>query len=236
MRLLGATGLDQRLGSEAGLKDQQQVPLTKSVADTLYWLAFLLFLPAILGALALEGILQPVQSMVAAGLTLAVGWFLARIVRKITTNLLSAVGLDRLGEKVGLTGVLGSEKLSGVLGLVLYVLILVPVLIAALNTLGLEAVTGPASNMLNTLLAAVPSIFGAALLLTVSYVIGRVVAGLVPIFWPDLASTPSWPGWGLGRDSVKVSAPRPQLLARSFWWRSCCLRLRRPPVCWASLQ
>ena len=247
MRLLGATGLDQRLGSEAGLKDQQQVPLTKSVADTLYWLAFLLFLPAILGALALEGILQPVQSMVnqflgflpnlvAAGLTLAVGWFLARIVRKITTNLLAAVGLDRLGEKVGLTGVLGSEKLSGVLGLVLYVLILVPVLIAALNTLGLEAVTGPASNMLNTLLAAVPSIFGAALLLTVSYVIGRVVAGLVPIFWPDLASTPSWPGWGLGRNSVKVSAPRPQLLARSFWWRSCCLRLRRPPVCWASLQ
>ena len=210
-RLLGATGLDQRLGSEAGLKDQQQVPLTKSVADTLYWLAFLLFLPAILGALALEGILQPVQSMmnqflgflpnlVAAGLTLAVGWFLARIVRKITTNLLAAVGLDRLGEKVGLTGILGSEKLSGVLGLVVYVLILVPVLIAALNTLGLEAVTGPASNMLNTLLAAVPSIFGAALLLIVSYVIGRVVAGLVANLLAGLGFNAILARLGLGKE------------------------------------
>ena len=211
MRLLSATGLDQRLGSEAGLKDQQQVPLTKSVADTLYWLAFLLFLPAILGALALEGILQPVQSMmnqflgflpnlVAAGLTLAVGWFLARIVRKITTNLLAAVGLDRLGEKVGLTGILGSEKLSGVLGLVVYVLILVPVLIAALNTLGLEAVTGPASNMLNTLLAAVPSIFGAALLLIVSYVIGRVVAGLVANLLAGLGFNAILARLGLGKE------------------------------------
>ena len=211
MRLLGATGLDQRLGSEADLKDQQRVPLTKSVADTLYWLAFLLFLPAILGALALEGILQPVQSMmnqflgflpnlVAAGLTLAVGWFLARIVRKITTNLLAAAGLDRLGEKIGLTGILGREKLSGVLGLVVYVLILVPVLIAALDTLGLEAVTGPASNMLNTLLAAAPSIFGAALLLTVSYITGHVVSRLVANLLAGLGFNAILSRLGLGKE------------------------------------
>jgi hypothetical protein len=210
-KLLGATGLDQRLTSEAGLKDQQQVPLTKTVADALYWLIFLLFLPAVLGTLALEGILQPVQSMmsqflgflpnmVAASLTLVVGWFIARIVRQIVTNLFAAVGLDRLGEKVGLTGILGGQKLSGVLGLVVYVLILVPVLIAALNTLGLEAVTGPASNMLNTLLVAVPSIFGAALLLTISYVIGRVVAGVVANLLAGLGFNAILARLGLGKE------------------------------------
>src|SRR5690606_30503057 len=57
--------------------------------------------------------------------------------------------------------------------------ILLPVVIAALNALDIEAVTRPASNMLNTLLAAVPSLFAAAILLVLSYLVGGVVADLV---------------------------------------------------------
>jgi hypothetical protein len=53
------------------------------------------------------------------------------------------------------------------------------VLIAALNSLQLEAITGPASDMLNTILAALPLLFGAALVLLVAYLVGRVVSGLV---------------------------------------------------------
>ncbi len=189
-RLLDATRIDDKLSAEAGLADEEKVPLSDTLADALYWLVFLLFLPAILGALALEGILQPVQAMldkflsflpnlIAAAVTLFVGWFLARIVRRIVTNLLAAAGLDRLGERVGLSAVLGEQRLSGLVGLIAYVLILIPILIASLNALGLESLTAPASNMLNALLAAVPQLFGAALLLTIAYVVARLVAGLV---------------------------------------------------------
>ena len=57
--------------------------------------------------------------------------------------------------------------------------ILIPVVIAALNALQIDAVTAPASNMLNNLLAAVPAIFAAAIVLVLSYLVGRVVADLV---------------------------------------------------------
>ena len=182
--------LDERLGGEAGLKRDKAAPLSKTLADAVYWLVFLLFLPAILSALSLEGLLTPVQNLVdkilsflpnilAAGVILAVGWFIARVVQRIVTNLLAALGADRLGEKVGISKALGTRQLSGLLGLIVYVLILVPVLISSLNALALEAVTRPASNMLASLMAAIPSIFAAAILLTLAYVVGRLVSSLV---------------------------------------------------------
>jgi hypothetical protein len=80
---------------------------------------------------------------------------------------------------VGLDKALGEQKLSGLAGLVLYILILVPVLVASLNALSLDAITRPASQMLSTFLAALPLVFAAALVILIAYLVGRVVAGLV---------------------------------------------------------
>ena len=189
-RVLGLVKLDERLGEKADLKEEGRLPLSKTLGSVVYWLVFLLFLPAILGALALEGLLDPVQGMVdevlgflpnifGAALILIVGWFVARIVQRIVSNLLAAVGADRLSERIGLTSVLGKQKLSGLIGLVVYVLILIPVLIAALNTLQLSAITQPAANMLDNILSAFPAVFAAALVLAIAYMVGRVVAGLI---------------------------------------------------------
>ncbi len=189
-KVLGATNIDERLGGTAGLEDEKGVPLTKSLSDAVYWLVFLIFLPAILSPLGLEGILGPIKGMVnkilgflpnifTAAIILLIGWFAARIVRKIVTNLLSAIGTDRLGEKVGLSNVLGKQGLSVIVGLILYVFILIPVIIAALNALKIEAITRPASEMLNTILVTLPDIFAAALVLTIAFVVGRVVATFI---------------------------------------------------------
>jgi hypothetical protein len=212
-RVLTAAKLDERLGSEAGV-EEERVPLTKSLGDAVYWLVFLLFLPAILTALNLGGLLGPVQSMVnevlaylpnlfAAGVILAIGWFVARIVQRIVTNLLAAVGTDRLSERVGLAPVLGKQQLSGLLGLIVYVLILIPVLIAALNALALEAVTQPASNMLNTILGAFPDIFAAGLVLAIAYVVGRVVAGLISNLLTGVGFNAILARLGLGKEPAE---------------------------------
>jgi hypothetical protein len=118
-------------------------------------------------------------NLLAAGVILGVGWLLARIVQRIVSNLLAVVGVDRLSDQVGLSKALGEQKLSGLIGLVLYIVILVPVLIASLNALALEAITQPASAMLNTFLSALPLIFGAALVVIIAYFVGRVVSSLV---------------------------------------------------------
>ncbi len=189
-RMVSASKLDERLADQAGLEEGEAPALSKTMGDAVYWLVFLLFLPAILGALKLDGLLGPVQGMVdktlaflpnllAAGVILGVGWLLARIVQRIVSNLLAAVGTDRLSEQVGLSNALGEQKLSGLIGLVLYIVILVPVLIASLNALALEAITQPASEMLNTFLSALPLVFAAALVLIIAYFVGRVVSSLV---------------------------------------------------------
>ncbi len=190
LRIVEATKLDEKFTAQADLEKKKVVPLSKTFSEIAYWLVFLLFLPAALNALALQGLLDPVNSMITkilsflpniftSALILVIGWFLARVVQRITTNLLSAVGTDRLVDRVGIDRLLGTKSLSSVVGIVIYVLILIPVLIAALNALQLGALTQPASNMLNTILGKLPAIFASILVMIIAYGIGRVVAGLV---------------------------------------------------------
>jgi len=199
-RTLQALRLDQRLGEQAAPEGASaagatrpataaRAPLSRTLGEVVYWLVWLLFLPAILDALNLGGLLAPVVGMldkaigylpniVAAAVILLVGWFVAGIVRRIVTNLLAAAGLDAFVARLGV-GQTGMQRPSDLVGLVVYVLILLPVLTAALNALGLDAVTRPLSDVLNTLLAAIPHIFAAALVLLIAYLIGRLVASLV---------------------------------------------------------
>jgi Mechanosensitive ion channel, conserved TM helix len=99
-------------------------------------------------------------------------------VRGIVTNFLVAVGAERLTQRVGLSQVLGTQSLPTVAGLIAYVLILIPVVLAALDALQLQAVTAPTSNMLNTILATLPDILAASLILLVAYVSARLVSTL----------------------------------------------------------
>ena len=66
-----------------------------------------------------------------------------------------------------------------IIGLVIHVLVIVPVAVAALGALDIDSVTRPASQMLTRMLDALPSIFGASLVIGVSFFIGKFVAGLL---------------------------------------------------------
>jgi hypothetical protein len=180
-KALAATSIDDRLSSEAGMR-----PISESLGSVLYWLVILLFLPGILGALEMKGLLDPVQSMVDQILSMlpnvlgaavigGVGWFVARILRDLVSNLLAASGADRLGERAGLQG---NTTLSKLIGLVVYVFVLVPALIAALNALAIEAISVPATQMLGAFMAAIPNVFGAAVILAVAYMVSSFIAEL----------------------------------------------------------
>jgi len=208
---LGAANIDERFGRKEEAEGKA-VSLSNSIADAVYWLVLLLFLPAVLGALSLQGILSPVQAMfnkllgflpniISAGVLFLVGWFVARIVRQILTNLLAAVGADSLGEKAGLSQVLGEQKLSGLVGLIVYIFILIPIAIAALNTLELESITTPASNMLNMILATLPRLFAAVVLLGIAYAAGKMVAGLISSLLEGIGFNNILARLGLGKET-----------------------------------
>jgi hypothetical protein len=158
--------------------------LNEALGDALYWLIFLFFLPLILDTLNLRGPLQPVQNLldqilsmvprILGALIIGVGgWFLARIVRGIVSNLLVAAGADRLGARFGI------PQLAQTVGTVAYVLVLIPAVIAALKALEIRAISDPAVAMLEQVLRAIPRIAGSALILAVFYWLGQFLAGLV---------------------------------------------------------
>lgn len=188
-RGLGAVRLDERLSSSADLGTGEAKPFSETVSESVYWLTYLLFLPAILSALDLGGLLEPVRGAVseilaflpnvlAAVIILAVGWLVARVLRRLTTNFLMAVGAERLGEREEIKGTVGRQSISGTAGLIVYVLVFVPVLIAALNALNLTAVTDPASDMLRDILAIVPNLVAGVFILLIAFFVGRIVASL----------------------------------------------------------
>jgi Mechanosensitive ion channel, conserved TM helix len=66
-----------------------------------------------------------------------------------------------------------SAGLSGLIGTLVFTLLIIPVAIAALDTLGIESISTPAKQMLQSVLDAIPNIFAAAIVLALAYFIGR---------------------------------------------------------------
>ena len=188
--VLSRANIERRLAEPAGLEAATESVLPQTIGNVVYWLTFLVLLPAILDALGLQGLLQPVQQMMAkvigflpnlfaAALILLIGWLGARIVQQVVTNLLDATGINNFGRHVGLATGLGIESLSGLVGTLSYAVILILAVIAALESLNFEAISNPASSMLEGALAAVPSILVAAGILLIGYLVARLVARVV---------------------------------------------------------
>ncbi|WP_299406663.1 mechanosensitive ion channel [Acaryochloris sp. IP29b_bin.148] len=191
VRLLQSLSVDERLNTSTGSAGSQpSVSISETLGNTIYWFIFLLFLLPVLETLKLQGPLQPVQAMVqdilavlpnvlGAVLIGVAGWFVARIVRMIVTNLLTASGADRWGQQLGLTQAIGGQSLSSLAGSVVYVFILIPFAISAFQALGIAAISEPAVEMLRDVLRTIPRIFTAAVILGVAYILGKIIGDLV---------------------------------------------------------
>lgn len=181
-RVMAAGRWDEKLSESAGVK-----PISAVLGDVVYWLVLLLFLPAIVGALRIEGLMEPLTGMTAqvtlmlpnifAAVVIGlVGWLVAKVLRGLVTNLLAASGVDRFSNREHLTE---GVKLSQLGGTLAFILVIVPTLIAALDALAIRAISDPASDMLGLFLFAIPNILAAALILIAAWYLGRFVSGLL---------------------------------------------------------
>ncbi|MDQ2715949.1 MAG: small-conductance mechanosensitive ion channel [Chloroflexota bacterium] len=108
-----------------------------------------------------------------------VGWLIAYLVSRALTFLLRKLRFDNLANRIGLTtfeqrmGV--RMDAAGILGAVVFWFLFLIFLVPAADALGLPAV----SNVLNTLVAYIPNVFVAILVLFLGALAGTVVADLV---------------------------------------------------------
>jgi len=206
-----------------GLEDKLKTPgLGNVLGQVVSGLVWLFALPALLGTLELQALLDPVNVMMSrlmgfvpnlfgAVVILGVGVLVARILCQVVEGLLTAAGSEKLAARMGLQTALGDKTLAGMLGSVLFGLILLPTLAAAFQTLGLEAVARPVGHMLDAVVDLIPKLVSAAVIVTIGALLGRIVANLVSTVlvgvginrWPARMGLPD--DWKLGgRDLAEL--------------------------------
>jgi hypothetical protein len=176
--------------------------LGENLGKAVYWVVILIALTSALGLLGMESTVAPLTNMVdlflaflpnlvGAGLIFGIGYIFASIARRAVTSVLTVARLDTLIEKAGLAQVTNMQTLPNVIGLLVFVLILLPVSIASLDALKMEAVSVPATKMLEGILYAIPNIFIAGIVLLIASVVARFVGDflqqLLPQFGVDEA-------------------------------------------------
>lgn len=187
--------------------------LLEAIGKLAFYLVFLLVIPTVFATLGMTAISQPLSNMadnllgyipniLGAALILFIGWFIAKFIREIVTNILHGLGVDRLTEKYGLAEPKEESKtepaskpetetktgehkdkssaqkpitLSQVIGNIVYVLILIPVIIASLETLQIQTITEPAIHMLNLVFGYIPNVIAGVILIIIGVILARFV-------------------------------------------------------------
>lgn len=185
--------LDQKFGDSA--KEANSIP--ELLGKLGFILTVLFFLPGIFDRFGLNNISAPLTGMlgtflgyiprlIGAALLLFLGFVIAKIVHQLTIGFLERVKVDKLKDKMGLTDPNAPDEPSkntlsfaDLGGKVLYVIVLIPFIIAALEVLNIDAITDPAVTMLTSITSIIPQILAAGILILIGIFIAKLVGDLV---------------------------------------------------------
>jgi hypothetical protein len=183
------------------------------IGDIAFWLILLIGIMLALQPLRLGGVLDPVRQLttnvftfipnvVGAGLIFFIGLIVARIVRRLVEGALLAANADGWLRKTGLSETSGTvpasapggppsvgaprTSISRSIGTVVFFLIMIPVTISALDALHIEAISGPATLMLRTILDSIPLVLGALILLAIGYFLGKLAKQAIEQLLPSM--------------------------------------------------
>lgn len=159
------------------------------IGKLVYLLVFLLFVPGIFSALGLGSVMAPISNvldtiwgyvpnLVAAAIVLMVGSLIAKLVRQLLVPVFDKLNINKLQEKAGIE-VKNADRLSNTLAYIVYVLILIPTVIMALNVLNITVISVPAVSMLNSVIGFIPNIVIGLVIIVIGCMIGKLVGQIV---------------------------------------------------------
>jgi len=117
--------------------------------------------------------------LIGAIIIFVVGWIIAKLVKVGVEKLLKLVRFDTATEKTGVNNFLKKGKIvkdpSEIVGTLVYWFIMILVLIASLDALGLPIV----SDMLNSIFLYIPNVVAAIIVLVLGFLMGNLLAAVV---------------------------------------------------------
>ncbi|MDH3767550.1 MAG: mechanosensitive ion channel, partial [Gammaproteobacteria bacterium] len=175
-RMLKKVGALHRSNPDGSVTD-----LASPIAALIKAVLTIFVLMAVLQYFGLTDVLAPLKDMVAkftgavpniigAGVIGYAGWIIAKIVSE-----LAGIGLGKVDQQLAARTGNSDMKVSKLGSAMLFGAILLPIVVAALGVLNIPAISDPASEMINKLMAAVPNIIGAGVILLVAYFVAKFV-------------------------------------------------------------
>lgn len=159
------------------------------IGKLVHLLVFLLFVPGIFESLGMREVSSPILNLLntlwgylpnilAAVLVLWIGFFITRLVRELLIPVFDRLKVNALQEKAGIQAA-NSGRLSDTLAYIIYVLILIPVIIASLQVLNIQAVSAPAIRMLDTIFEFIPNILASLVIVIIGCMVARFSGNIV---------------------------------------------------------
>lgn len=190
-----AKAINRLPGASKGLSDDPKTSIGASVGDVAFWLIVLFGVVAALGVLNLGQAVAPLNTLLnqiagflpnilGAGLIFFIGFVVATLASRVTEAGLKAANADAWLDRSGVSQATGSTGVSRALATLVFVLILIPITIAALEQLNIETITTPAVAVLTTVFDAIPRVLAAAVVLAIGWFIGRWVARIIERILP----------------------------------------------------
>ena len=166
-RILKGTKWDEKLlGSNVGSMD-----MNSFISKLVYFLIMIMVLMIVLDMLGVEQVLDPLKNMVSqffsyipniigAGIIGFIGYILATFASEAI-----GMGGDFLDNWATKLGFKETEKLAGILKSFVFIFIILLFAVTALDTLNIDAISGPAKEILNSILGTLPNILAAGIII-----------------------------------------------------------------------
>ncbi len=173
------TGLFKKVLNKVDFLNQHN--LAKPIGSLIKAVLTIFVLMAVLQHFGLTDVLAPLKNMadqflaavpriIGAGVVGYAGWVIAKIVSEFVGVGLGAVD-QQIAERTGNEEI----KVSKFGSAFIFGGILLPIVVAALGVLNIPSISVPATQMINELMAAVPNIVGAGIILLVTYFVAKFV-------------------------------------------------------------
>ena len=180
------------LFDKAKLEEERKRKIKEFIEKLVYFIIFILWMPGFFEKLGMNGVASPIINMmnkileylpnlVGSILLLVAGIFLAKTVKELLIPIFQELKIDQYLKKVGVDSK-SSLSVAEVFANAIYVIILIPIIIGALNVLQIRAISEPSIAMLNTILAYMPKVA----LAVVIFFVGKSIAKLVFILLEKL--------------------------------------------------
>ena len=179
-KLVAKTGVDRRTAGN-------DINVSKASGNFVFYILMLVVLIVVLEMMGFDRALAPLENItgdflsaiprIVGALVIGfAGYFIAKIISGLVG--LASGAIESFGERMGIDPTKG-YSLTKIITQIVFLFIFIPILIAAIEFLGIAAISEPATDMLRAFFEAIPRIIGAAIVLFVFYFVGKFIVNIL---------------------------------------------------------